>query len=46
MKLHGVVSKGSPTLVIMELMSNGDLKRYLRARRPDVEVLNIHYQVT
>ncbi|XP_013775128.2 insulin receptor-like [Limulus polyphemus] len=36
-KLLGVVSKGHPTLVIMELMTNGDLKSYLRAHRPDNE---------
>ena len=34
-KLLGVVSQGKPTLVIMELMQNGDLKSYLRRRRPD-----------
>ncbi|GIY90189.1 insulin-like peptide receptor [Caerostris darwini] len=36
-KLLGVVSKGQPTLVIMELMTNGDLKTYLRSLRPDSE---------
>ncbi|KFM70272.1 Insulin receptor, partial [Stegodyphus mimosarum] len=36
-KLLGVVSKGQPTLVIMELMTNGDLKSYLRSHRPDSE---------
>ncbi|XP_076334616.1 insulin-like peptide receptor [Tachypleus tridentatus] len=36
-KLLGVVSKGHPTLVIMELMANGDLKSYLRSHRPDNE---------
>ena len=34
-KLLGVVSKGQPTLVIMELMSHGDLKSFLRLRRPE-----------
>ncbi|XP_022668965.1 insulin-like growth factor 1 receptor isoform X4 [Varroa destructor] len=34
-KLLGVVSKGQPVYVIMELMSNGDLKSYLRSHRPD-----------
>lgn len=34
-RLLGVVSQGQPTLVIMELMSNGDLKSYLRSHRPD-----------
>ena len=37
-KLLGVVSKGQPTLVVMELMLNGDLKSYLRAHRPDEDV--------
>ncbi|XP_076354454.1 insulin receptor-like isoform X3 [Tachypleus tridentatus] len=36
-KLLGVVSIGHPTLVIMELMVNGDLKSYLRVHRPDNE---------
>ncbi|XP_035205023.1 insulin-like growth factor 1 receptor [Stegodyphus dumicola] len=36
-KLLGVVSKGHPTLVVMELMGKGDLKAYLRSRRPDNE---------
>ena len=35
-KLLGVVSRGQPTLVIMELMAN-DLKKYLRQRRPNEE---------
>ncbi|KAG8301029.1 hypothetical protein J6590_062770 [Homalodisca vitripennis] len=34
-QLLGVVSKGQPTLVVMELMANGDLKSYLRSHRPD-----------
>lgn len=34
-KLLGVVSQGQPTLVIMELMANGDLKTYLRSHRPE-----------
>lgn len=38
-KLLGVVSKGHPTYVIMELMSNGDLKSFLRLHRPDVRQL-------
>lgn len=37
-QLLGVVSEGQPVLVIMELMSNGDLKTYLRSHRPDVSV--------
>uniref|UniRef100_A0A0P5G2J5 Tyrosine-protein kinase receptor n=1 Tax=Daphnia magna TaxID=35525 RepID=A0A0P5G2J5_9CRUS len=37
LKLLGVVSKAQPTLVIMELMVNGDLKSYLRSHRPDCE---------
>ncbi|KAF5306821.1 hypothetical protein FQA39_LY00051 [Lamprigera yunnana] len=32
-KLLGVVSKGSPPLVVMELMSRGDLKTFLRQSR-------------
>ncbi|CAH1796561.1 unnamed protein product [Owenia fusiformis] len=36
-RLLGVVSKGQPTLVIMELMGKGDLKNYLRMHRPDAE---------
>ena len=36
-KLLGVVSEGQPALVLMELMENGDLKNYLRSRRPDSE---------
>lgn len=39
-KLLGVVSEGQPTLVIMELMANGDLKSYLRSHRPDMENYN------
>lgn len=36
-RLLGVVSRGQPTLVIMELMANGDLKGYLRSHRPEAE---------
>nr|XP_055074554.1 insulin receptor b [Misgurnus anguillicaudatus] len=36
-RLLGVVSKGQPTLVVMELMTHGDLKSYLRNLRPDAE---------
>lgn len=36
-KLLGVVSQGQPTLVIMELMANGDLKTYLRSHRPELD---------
>ncbi|XP_069595251.1 insulin receptor [Ranitomeya imitator] len=36
-RLIGVVSKGQPTLVVMELMGHGDLKSYLRSLRPDAE---------
>ena len=35
-RLLGVVSDGQPTLVIMELMELGDLKNFLRLRRPEV----------
>ncbi|XP_063980749.1 insulin-like receptor isoform X1 [Diachasmimorpha longicaudata] len=34
-RLLGVVSRGQPTLVVMELMVNGDLKTYLRSHRPE-----------
>ncbi len=37
-KLLGVVSKGQPTLVIMELMAKGDLKSFLRLHRPEEQV--------
>lgn len=33
-KLLGVVSKTHPTYVVMELMTRGDLKNFLRSRRP------------
>ncbi|XP_053147694.1 insulin receptor [Hemicordylus capensis] len=36
-RLLGVVSKGQPTLVVMELMAHGDLKSYLRSLRPKAE---------
>uniref|UniRef100_A0A8C3RX14 Tyrosine-protein kinase receptor n=1 Tax=Chelydra serpentina TaxID=8475 RepID=A0A8C3RX14_CHESE len=36
-RLLGVVSQGQPALVIMELMTRGDLKSYLRSLRPDSE---------
>ncbi|XP_072941369.1 insulin-like receptor isoform X2 [Epargyreus clarus] len=36
-RLLGVVSRGQPTLVVMELMEFGDLKTYLRSHRPDAE---------
>ena len=35
-KLIGVVSIGQPTFVVMELMERGDLKSFLRSRRPEV----------
>lgn len=42
-RLLGVVSRGQPTLVVMELMERGDLKTYLRSNRdtgePSVERL-------
>ncbi|KAG9332232.1 hypothetical protein JZ751_015523 [Albula glossodonta] len=37
-RLLGVVSKGQPTLVVMELMTHGDLKSYLRCLRPEAEL--------
>uniref|UniRef100_A0A3Q3K1Z3 Tyrosine-protein kinase receptor n=1 Tax=Monopterus albus TaxID=43700 RepID=A0A3Q3K1Z3_MONAL len=36
-RLLGVVSKGQPSLVVMELMTHGDLKSFLRSLRPDAE---------
>lgn len=33
-----MVSQGQPTLVIMELMTRGDLKSHLRSLRPEAEV--------
>uniref|UniRef100_A0A452REI1 Tyrosine-protein kinase receptor n=1 Tax=Ursus americanus TaxID=9643 RepID=A0A452REI1_URSAM len=38
-RLLGVVSQGQPTLVIMELMTRGDLKSHLRSLRPEAESL-------
>ena len=38
-RLLGVVSQGQPTLVVMELMERGDLKGFLRSRRPVVGIL-------
>lgn len=37
-RLIGVVSQGQPAYVLMELMSQGDLKNFLRLHRPDEEV--------
>lgn len=37
-RLLGVVSQGQPALVIMELMTRGDLKSFLRSLRPEAEV--------
>ncbi|CAJ0581229.1 unnamed protein product, partial [Mesorhabditis spiculigera] len=36
-KLYGVVSDGQPVLVVMEMMAKGNLRDYLRSRRPDAE---------
>jgi Protein tyrosine and serine/threonine kinase len=41
-KLVGIVSSGRPTLVVMELMTNGDLKNFLRSHRPDEEVQDLY----
>uniref|UniRef100_A0AAY4BLE4 Tyrosine-protein kinase receptor n=1 Tax=Denticeps clupeoides TaxID=299321 RepID=A0AAY4BLE4_9TELE len=42
-RLLGVVSQGQPTLVIMELMTRGDLKSYLRSlRSKDVSACILH----
>lgn len=38
-RLLGVVSRGSPPYVVMELMTLGDLKSYLRATRDSTECL-------
>jgi Protein tyrosine kinase. len=35
-RLIGVVSQGQPTFVVMELMARGDLKTFMRTRRPGV----------
>ncbi|KAM4744731.1 insulin-like growth factor 1 receptor isoform 2-T2 [Anableps anableps] len=40
-RLLGVVSQGQPTLVIMELMTRGDLKSYLRSLRPKEQVSSL-----
>uniref|UniRef100_A0A8D3E5K4 Tyrosine-protein kinase receptor n=1 Tax=Scophthalmus maximus TaxID=52904 RepID=A0A8D3E5K4_SCOMX len=40
-RLLGVVSQGQPTLVIMELMTRGDLKSYLRSLRPKEVLLSL-----
>ena len=41
-RLIGVVSQGQPTFVVMELMGRGDLKTFLRSRRPEVcAVVNV-----
>lgn len=45
MRLLGVVSKGQPTLVVMELMTHGDLKSYLRSLRPDAEVMRFIWRL-
>ncbi len=37
-KLYGVVSDGQPALVVMEYMENGNLRDYLRSRRPPDEI--------
>lgn len=37
-RLIGVVSQGQPTFVVMELMERGDLKTFLRSRRPEVRI--------
>ncbi|KAG5669147.1 hypothetical protein PVAND_017042 [Polypedilum vanderplanki] len=39
-RLLGVVSEGQPTLVVMELMANGDLKTYLRSHRPEYDTIS------
>ena len=45
-KLLGIVSVGHPVYVLMEIMSNGDLRSYLRSHRPDSEVMNANINAT
>lgn len=35
-RLYGVVSQGQPAFVLMELMTQGDLKSYLLKHRPEM----------
>ena len=44
-RLLGVVSEGQPTLVIMELMEQGDLKNFLRSRRPGVRKMEFAFEI-
>ena len=39
-RLIGIISKGNPVYVVLELMGNGDLKSYLRSLRPTVNETN------
>lgn len=41
-KLLGVVSIGSPALVVMELMDRGDLKNYLRKIRDTSHIISVN----
>lgn len=34
--MYGVVSQGQPAFVLMELMTQGDLKSYLLKHRPEM----------
>ncbi|GMR41936.1 hypothetical protein PMAYCL1PPCAC_12131, partial [Pristionchus mayeri] len=43
--LYGVVSDGQPVLVVMEMMAKGNLRDYLRSRRPDAEENTEHLPV-
>lgn len=43
--LYGVVSDGQPVLVVMEMMGKGNLRDYLRSRRPDAEENTDHLPV-
>jgi hypothetical protein len=36
-RLHGVVTAGSPIMLVLEFMSNGDLKGHLVKQRPEYE---------
>ena len=50
-RLLGIVSQNDPVLVIMELMSRGDLKQHLKSLRPEVilfdcDVISLHTAVS
>eukprot|EP00118_Oscarella_pearsei_P021684 m.245002 g.245002 ORF g.245002 m.245002 type:complete len:1155 (+) comp40250_c0_seq7:304-3768(+) len=45
-QLVGIVSRDNPALVIMELMGNGDLKNFLRSKRPDETICEVFFYPT